>query len=92
ALKKANKPELKKFAREVIAVQSREIGQYREWLKTLAAAPSPYVAQLESPVRGLSAQEVEDLLAGRGAGYARTPELNGHPGPAHVLEFKEQLG
>ncbi|RIH90563.1 hypothetical protein Mterra_00358 [Calidithermus terrae] len=92
ALKKANKPELKKFAREVIAVQSREIGQYREWLKTLAAAPSPYVAQLESPVRGLSAQEVEDLLAGRGAGYARTAELNGHPGPAHVLEFKEQLG
>jgi len=30
ALKKTNKPELKKFAQEVIAVQSGEIGQYRE--------------------------------------------------------------
>ncbi|WP_040779913.1 DUF305 domain-containing protein [Calidithermus timidus] len=35
ALKKANQPELKKFAQEVIAVQSREIQQYRQWLATL---------------------------------------------------------
>ena len=40
---------------------------------------SPYVAQQNSPVRGLSAQEVDDLLAGRGAGYARTAELNNYP-------------
>lgn len=53
--------------------------------------PSPYVAQLESPVRGLSAQEVRDLLAGAGAGYARTAELNGYPGPRHVLEMRDHL-
>lgn len=35
ALKKATKPELKKFAQQVIAVQRREIEQYREWLKSL---------------------------------------------------------
>ena len=53
---------------------------------------SPYVAQQNSPVRGLSAQEVDDLLAGRGAGYARTAELNNYPGPRHVLDLRQELG
>jgi Spy/CpxP family protein refolding chaperone len=52
---------------------------------------SPYVSQLDSPVRGLSAQEVDDLLNGRGAGYARSAELNGYPGPRHVLDMKEEI-
>lgn len=57
-----------------------------------STALSPYVAQLDSPVRGLSAQEVDDLLNGRGAGYARTAELNSHPGPRHLLDLAETLG
>lgn len=52
---------------------------------------SPYVEQLDSPVRGLSSQEVDDLLKGRGAGYARVAELNGYPGPRHVLDLKQEL-
>jgi small-conductance mechanosensitive channel len=52
---------------------------------------SPYINQQSSPVRGLSAKEVDDLLNGRGAGYARTAELNSYPGPLHVLELKEPL-
>lgn len=52
---------------------------------------SPYVQQLDSPVRGLSAQEVDDLLNGRGAGYARTAELNSYPGPRHLLDLTEAL-
>lgn len=52
---------------------------------------SPYAVQLDSPVRGLSAQEVDDLLNGRGAGYARTAELNSYPGPRHVLDLKQEL-
>ena len=35
ALKKAVKPELKKFAQGVIDVQTKEISQYRAWLKTI---------------------------------------------------------
>lgn len=54
-------------------------------------ARSPYVAQQESPVRGLSLQEIDDLLNGRGAGYARTAELNNYPGPRHVLDLQRQL-
>jgi Spy/CpxP family protein refolding chaperone len=56
-----------------------------------APTPSPYAGQTESPVRGLTAQEVADLLAGRGAGYARTAELNSYPGPRHVLDFGARL-
>jgi Spy/CpxP family protein refolding chaperone len=52
---------------------------------------SPYVGQLDSPVRGLTAQEVDDLLAGRGAGYARSAELNGYPGPRHMLDMGDKL-
>ena len=55
-------------------------------------SPSPYADQLDAEVRGLSQQEREDLLAGRGAGYARPAELNGHPGPLHVLELADELG
>lgn len=54
-------------------------------------ARSPYIAQLESPVRGLSPQEVDDLQQGRGAGYARTAELNSYPGPRHVLDMDQEL-
>jgi len=53
---------------------------------------SPYVEQLASPVPGLSSQEVDDLLEGRGAGYARTAELSGYPGPRHVLDLGDRLG
>lgn len=53
--------------------------------------PSPYVADTASPVRGLSAQEVDDLMNGRGAGYARTAELNSYPGPRHALDLADRL-
>ena len=56
-----------------------------------AEIPSSYVSQLDSPVRGLSVQEVDDLLNGRGAGYARSAELNSYPGPRHVLDMQQTL-
>ena len=52
---------------------------------------SPYVEQLDSPVRGLSSSEVDNLLNGRGSGYARMAELNGYPGLRHVLDLSSQL-
>ncbi|MGB3612405.1 MAG: Spy/CpxP family protein refolding chaperone [Elainellaceae cyanobacterium] len=52
---------------------------------------SPYVDQADSPIPGLSAQEIDDLRQGRGAGYARTAELNSYPGPRHVLDLKADL-
>jgi hypothetical protein len=47
---------------------------------------SPYRDQHAAGARGLTAQEIGDLAAGRGMGLARAAELNGYPGPRHVLD------
>ena len=50
---------------------------------------SPYSGQQDRPIKGLSPSDVEGLEAGSGmvlGGLAKTAELNGYPGPKHVLE------
>ncbi len=54
-------------------------------------SPSPYAGEQTRDIKALSAAEVADLLAGRGMGFAKAAELNGYPGPAHVLELSAQL-
>ncbi len=49
---------------------------------------SPYIGQEKRTIKSLSDQEI---VAGRGVGFARPAELNHYPGPLHVLRFKEQL-
>lgn len=56
-----------------------------------AAQTSGYSGEENREIKALSAEETADLLAGRGMGAARTAELNHFPGPAHVLELREQL-
>lgn len=55
-------------------------------------ASIPYAGLAERPVKALSAQQIADLRAGRGMGLALAAELNGFPGPLHVLELSEKLG
>ena len=55
-------------------------------------APSPYAGEEHREIKALSSQEVQDLLAGRGMGLAKSAELNRYPGPAHVLELADRLG
>jgi hypothetical protein len=52
-----------------------------------AHTPSPYTGMTDRPIRALSAEQQADLLAGRGMGLALAAELNGWPGPAHVIEL-----
>ncbi|NKC31133.1 hypothetical protein [Falsiroseomonas selenitidurans] len=52
-----------------------------------ADTPSPYAGMTDRPIRALSAEQQADLLAGRGMGLALAAELNGWPGPAHVIEL-----
>lgn len=90
----AEHAEIKTLADAIITAQQAEIEQMQRWLEAwfdLGAASSPYVAQVASPIRGLSAQEVNDLRAGRGMGYARMAELNHYPGPRHVLDLQQEL-
>src|SRR5260370_9134594 len=57
-----------------------------------AAAQTPYPGLQARPITALSGQQVADLKAGRGMGLALAAELNGYPGPSHLLELADQLG
>ena len=69
-----------------------------------AAAPARIIAQHHAPgrsdsadqhgrtIKSLSPGDVEDLKAGRGWDLAKAAELNGVPGPVHLLELKSELG
>lgn len=55
------------------------------------ARASAYAGLQARPIKALSAQQIEDLRAGKGISLALPAELNGYPGPAHVLELADQL-
>src|SRR6266536_386214 len=59
---------------------------------TASLAQSPYAGMQTRPIKALSTQQVDDLRAGRGMGLALAAELNGFPGPSHLLELADQLG
>ena len=54
-------------------------------------AASPYIGQESRDIKALSAEDVQGYLSGKGMGLAKAAELNGYPGPAHVLELASQL-
>ena len=56
------------------------------------AAPSPYAGQESRDIKSLSPEDVAELQRGGGWGLAKAAELNGFPGPAHILELKQRLG
>jgi len=58
---------------------------------TAATAQTPYAGMQARPIKALSEQQVADLAAGRGMGLALAAELNGYPGPSHVLELADGL-
>lgn len=53
----------------------------------IPSAAGPYAGFQERTIKALSTQQIADLKAGRGMGLALVAELNGFPGPLHVLEF-----
>lgn len=56
------------------------------------APTSPYSGLEKRPIKALSDQQIADLRSGRGMGLALPAELNGYPGPVHVLELGDRLG
>jgi Spy/CpxP family protein refolding chaperone len=59
---------------------------------SIPTAPSPYVGFETREVKTLSTERQEGLKRGAGLTYALAAELNGYPGPMHVLELADQLG
>lgn len=55
------------------------------------AKPSPYAGQQTRDIKAFSREDVEELLRGGGWGLAKAAELNGMPGPTHVLDMAGEL-
>ena len=62
------------------------------FVASVAFAQLPYAGMQTRSIKAMSEQQIADLKAGRGMGLALPAELNGYPGPAHVLELSDQLG
>lgn len=54
-------------------------------------AQGPYTGFGDREIKALAPEEVEQYRDGQGMGYALAAELNGYPGPKHVLELAEEL-
>lgn len=52
---------------------------------------SPYTGQQMREIKSLSAEDIAELEEGGGWGLAKAAELNGMPGPLHVLKMKHEL-
>ena len=52
---------------------------------------SKYVGQEARTIKSLSPDDIAELKRGGGWGLAKAAELNGVPGPAHLLELKDKI-
>lgn len=52
---------------------------------------SKYVGEEKREIKSLSETDIKELKNGKGWGLAKAAELNGVPGPVHLLEMKEEI-
>jgi len=52
---------------------------------------SPYAGEEARQIKSLSPSDIKALRAGSGWGLAKAAELNGVPGPLHLLEMKDAI-
>jgi hypothetical protein len=52
---------------------------------------SDYLGQENRAIKSLSKEDIIKLRDGHGWGFAKVAELNGIPGPKHVLEMKDKI-
>lgn len=52
---------------------------------------SPYAGQEQREIKTLATDDINDLQNGRGWGLAKAAELNGFPGPIHILQMKREI-
>lgn len=52
---------------------------------------SKYVGQEKRLIKSLSQDDIEQLAGGKGWGLAKAAELNGVPGPSHILQMKTEI-
>lgn len=74
-----------------IAIGATGMAGWQHFASVHGAAHAPYAGQQTRQVSSLSAGDVSQLLAGQGWGLAKPAELNGYPGPRHVLDAAAEL-
>lgn len=52
---------------------------------------SPYAGEESREIKALAPDFIKGLKAGAGLGFAKSAELNGYPGPAHLLELETKI-
>ncbi len=55
------------------------------------AQQSPYAGMEKRSIKALSPEQVDGYLSGKGMSLALAAELNGFPGPKHVLDLSAEL-
>ncbi len=53
---------------------------------------SAYAGQEKRAIKSLSQADLDALRNGKGWGLAKAAELNGVPGPVHLLEMRQEIG
>ena len=56
-----------------------------------STSPSAYAGEETRLIKSLSEKDLEEIARGGGWGLARAAELNGVPGPTHLLELAEEI-
>ena len=88
--------DVKRTAKQVcIAVTLSMVGLFGSPPEPAAASKdeytSKYAGQEKRQIKSLSTEDIKELRAGAGWGLAKAAELNGLPGPKHVLEMKKEI-
>ncbi len=75
----------------LLALPMLVLGFAAEARDTQLAQVSNYAGQGKQSIKSLSPEDIAELRRGGGWGLAKAAELNGVPGPAHLLELKDQI-
>ncbi|WP_299735838.1 hypothetical protein [uncultured Roseobacter sp.] len=73
------------MASPTVALSQTHDGSHR-------SPPTAYAGEETRLIKSLSEQDLEEIARGGGWGLARAAELNGVPGPTHLLELADQIG
>lgn len=81
---------MKHFALLLMAFPSIALSQTHDG--SHGSTPSAYAGEETRLIKSLSEQDLEEIAIGAGWGLARAAELNGVPGPTHLLELAYEIG
>ena len=81
---------IKHFALLLMAFPNIALSQTHD--ESHGSTPSAYAGEETRLIKSLSEQDLEEIARGGGWGLARAAELNGVPGPTHLLELADEVG